>query len=196
MKRRSLIVILCAAGLLPTQELPSYRAEEKVTGTIRVWGDENMAVLLKAWSEGFRKRQPGVAFETKLKGTVTGVAGLYTGVADIALMGRDIWTAETMGFTWVLKHPPVGIEVTTGTFEARNKTVAQVIFVHRDNPISKMTLTEVDSIFGGEHLRGPRNSRTWDQLGLTGEWTGKPIHPYGFVLDSGLAIFFQQAVLK
>jgi phosphate transport system substrate-binding protein len=57
-------------------------------------------------------------------------------------------------------------------------------------------LTQVDAIFGNEHRRGPKNIRTWGELGLTGEWKDKPIHVYGFSTSRGFAVFFQSAVLN
>ena len=73
------------------------------------------------------------------------------------------------------------------------KTFALTVFVHRDNPLAKLTLPQLDGIYGAQRTggwqglnwdrdaaRGPeKNIRTWGQLGLTGEWADKPIHLYG-----------------
>ena len=67
------------------------------------------------------------------------------------------------------------------------------IVVSKDNPLTKITMKQLDGIFGSERTggwigtswhpefaRGPEgNIRTWGQLGLTGEWADKPITPYG-----------------
>ena len=82
------------------------------------------------------------------------------------------------------------------------------MFVHHDNPLARLTLQQLDGIFGAERsgglrgfkwtpedARGPeQNIRTWDQLGLTGEWAGKPIQTYGHA-PSGTARFFALKVL-
>jgi phosphate transport system substrate-binding protein len=176
--------------------LPRYQSKETVSGMIRVWGDDRMETLMSYWQEGFRKFHPDVRFETKLMGTGTGMAGLYTGVADLALMGRDSTSSEIMAFEWVFRYKPLGIEVTTGSLNVPGKTFAVTVFVHKDNPLSKLTLTQLDAIFGSEHLRGPRNIRTWGELGLTGDWKDKPIHPYGYDVETGTGWFFRQAVFK
>jgi phosphate transport system substrate-binding protein len=68
--------------------------------------------------------------------------------------------------------------------------------VHKDNPLSLLTLAQLDAIFGYEHLRGPQSIRTWGQLGLRGEWAKQPIHLYGFDAYSGSGRFFRHAVLN
>ena len=175
---------------------PHYRPGQIVSGVIRVWGNERMDTLMKYWQEGFQKYQANVRFETKLLGTGTGMAGIYTSVADIALMGREATAAEIMAFEWVFKYKPLRVEVSTGSLNVAGKSFAVAVFVHRDNPLSKLTLTQLDAIFGSEHLRGPRNIRTWGDLGLKGEWKDKPINPYGYDAETGPSAFFEKAVFN
>jgi ABC-type phosphate transport system substrate-binding protein len=72
-------------------------------GTIRIWGHgsrtgsfaENLVGL---WNGRFRRLNPGVRFEVALRGDSAAIGGLYTGAADIALMGREIRPIELQGF--------------------------------------------------------------------------------------------------
>ena len=195
----SLILIALIAINSRAQDMNSllpYQSREAVSGTIRIWGDDRMETLMSYWQEGFRKFHPDVRFETKLMGTGTGMAGLYTGVADLALMGRASTSSEIMAFEWVFRYKPLGIQVATGSLGVPGKTFAVAVLVHKDNPLSKLTLTQLDAIFGSEHLRGPRNIRTWGELGLTGDWKDKPIHPYGYDVETGTGWFFRQTVFK
>jgi phosphate transport system substrate-binding protein len=175
---------------------PSYRPEQQVSGTIRSWGDKQMAPLLEEWEKGFSKFHGNVRFEGRLKGTDTGMAGVYSEVADLAFMGRPAGTEEVMAFEWVFRYKPLGIQVATGGLDAPGKTAALEILVNAGNPISKLTLAQVDAIFGAEHKRGPQNIRQWGDLGLSGEWASKPIHTYGYALESDVAGFFRTLVLK
>src|SRR5689334_7484899 len=98
----------------------------------------------------------------------------------------------------------------TGSYDVRGWTFALGAFVHKDNPLSKLTMEQLDGILGSERsggwdgldwktsvARGPeKNIRTWGQLGLTGEWADKPIHVYGFSLRYNTATEFCDAVLK
>ena len=56
-------------------DLPSYRPQQKVSGTIRMWGsnyivDGNVG---QYWEEGFRKFQPDIKFDFHMKTTVAAV---------------------------------------------------------------------------------------------------------------------------
>jgi phosphate transport system substrate-binding protein len=71
------------------------------------------------------------------------------------------------------------------------------VYVHRDNPLTKLTLAQVEAIFGKSRRRGHKqNITTWGQLGLTGEWANRPISIYGRNSASGTYGFFKELVLK
>jgi len=164
--------------------------------TIRIWGDEAMQAMVALWESGFRRAHPEAAFETKLTGTGTAIAGLYTGEADVAFMGRPVNPVEVMGFAWVKGHPPAAVEVMTGSVDVPEKSSALAVLVRRDNPIERITLAQLDGIFGCEHRRGGTNLRRWGQLGLTGAWAERPIRAYAREVDSGSAVFFRDLVLR
>jgi len=176
--------------------LPPYRPEQQISGTLRSWGNDRMQAVMARWQEGFRAHHPAVQFETSLHGSGTAIAGLYTGVADIALMGRSANSTENMAFEWVFRYKPLGVQVSTGSLGVPGKSYAPVVFVHKDNPLSQLTLAQLDAVFGCEHLRGSKNFNTWSDLGLTGEWSARPIHPYGPDIQSSTASFFRELVLK
>src|SRR5258708_801177 len=163
--------------------------------TIRVWGSPQMSGVLRLWEQGFEKHYPGVRFRDELHSTASGIAGLYAGVADIAIMGREIWPTEAAAYESVLSRRPLEIEVATGSYDTPKVTFALVIYVHKSNPLSNLTLDQVASVFGEPRAAGANAIRTWDQLGLPGEWTGKPIHTYNFDYDNDKSVFFRRRVL-
>src|SRR5258708_36496682 len=167
-----IVMLLCvfAVRAQNVDTLPRYEARQPMDGVIRIWGDDQMDAVMKRWQAGFQKLHPNVRFESKLLGTGTGMAGLYSGVADIALLGRDATASEVMAFEWVFKYKPTGVEVATGSLDAPGKTFAIGVLVNNDNPLTKLTLAQLDAIFGSEHRRGARNIRTWGDLGLAGVW--------------------------
>jgi phosphate transport system substrate-binding protein len=154
-----------------------------------------MESLVQGWENGFRVHHPEVRFETSLRGTASAIGALYAGVGDVALMGREIRPFEIEAFREMLRYDPVAVEMVNGSFDVRNKDFALGVFVNRDNPISKVSMAQLDAIFGCEHRRGSKNIRTWGELGLGGEWTDRPIHVYGYQIWRGFADFFQEAVL-
>lgn len=189
---------------------PEYQPAEKVSGVIRSWGSPQMAGLLKQWQDGFRRYHPGIQFTENLKGTGMAIAGLSEWTADLALMGRQIYTFEYYGVYRRSLLLPVEIEVATGSVDVPGKSFAVAVFVHQDNPLNGLTLQQLDGIYGAPReggwqgmkweravARGPEaNIRTWGQLGLKGEWADKPIHLYGPPgLYPGGYSFFQRKVL-
>lgn len=178
-------------------DLPRYAPGSPVSGTIRTWGLNYLADgnLAKYWEEGFRKYHPGIRFDDHLYTALLSVAGLSTGVANLAA-SRKITFDDLEGFERIFNHDPVEIIMVTGSYDVPGWANALGIFVHRDNPIARLTLRQLDGIFGAARTGGyqgttwhpevarsaAENIRTWDQLGLTGEWAGKPIHVYGLNL--------------
>ena len=198
------------AALLVVAALPEYHPAQHVSGTVRVSGNDQMAALLQRWEKGFRRFHPDVRFESWLKGTASGIYGLEMRTADLALMGRAMNPFEYYGTyerSWVF---PVQVEVATGSFATPDKSPAYAVFVHRDNPIAKLTVQQLDAIFGAQRgggwnglswdvtaARGPElNVRNWGQLGATGAWADKPIHVYAPPLEGAGAItYFQSRVM-
>ena len=155
----TLAAMLLTAAALHAQPwdlsaLPAYAPKEKLSGTIRVQGNNGQETVMKYWAEGFRRHHPDVQFEVKLLSTALAVPALCTGVADIGLMGREIWPMEVLAFQRVFTKPPVSIEVSTCTFDQPFKTYPLVIFVHRDNPLTKITMEQLDGIFGSVRTGG------------------------------------------
>ena len=192
--------------------LPPYRPEAKVTDTLRSWGSNDMGGLLAGWQAGFKKFHPEVRFADKLKGTETAQAALYTEVADLALMDREILTLERHVLLRRKHTYPLAIAVATGSHDAANRAPAIAIFVHKDNPLAQLTMQQIDGIFGEQRTgawddqfrwhpelaRGPEgNIRTWGQLGLKGEWADKPVQTYGYPVTNysplpGPMLFFRK----
>ncbi len=214
---KALVGILLIAVAVPycafaqdVSVLPEYRPGHRLSGVIRSRGSDQMAPLMRSWENGFRKYQPDIRFADTLKASASAMYGLEMRTADIAVMGRPINPYERYGTyerAWVY---PVEIEVATGSYAVPHKSPAYAIFVHRDNPIARLTLKQLDGVFGAERGGGWKaltwdetaartkadNIRTWGQLGLQGAWAGKAIHVYGPPnLGAGTITYFQARVM-
>lgn len=192
---------LCAAALSQDidflKDLKPYQPEHKVSGTIRNWGNNYIPELMKDWEEGFQKYQPDVKFETHLPGTETGMAGVYGQIADLGFIGREVYSEEHNAFVGVFGYEPTVIEISSGSYATPHRTFSLQVFVHNDTPLAKLTLTQLNRIFGcGCNEKGHGPIRSWGQLGLTGEWADKPIHVYGYNFDTGMAGYFKKVVLS
>jgi len=214
MTQRTLIVLsilaltFTCAYAQNSEALPQYQPEQKLAGVIRIFGSE-LAGMVKVWEEGFRKYQPEVRFEDKFPSSDAATAGLVSGVADIGTTGREPVLTEFLAFNETFKYDLVNVAVATGAQDFIGRTWAPVIFVNKDNPLTRLTMKQLDGIFGAARTGGydgyrwmPQfarpvtdDIRTWGQLGLTGEWKDKPINTYGYA-NTGMAKFFELKVFN
>jgi phosphate transport system substrate-binding protein len=181
--------------------IPAYQPEQQVSGVIRIWGHGSLKIpwmkpLVTFWEEGFRQFHPGIRIQYEMHGTSSAIPALFMGVGDLAILGEEVDPAAAATFEKVKHYPPRSLEVVTGSLDVRNFDYAQMFFVHKDNPITQLTLAQLDAIFGEEHRRSQGNIRNWGQLGLTGEWADKPITPYGWKIDDSFGFFLEQTLLS
>lgn len=184
------------------QDLKPYEPQQRVHGTIRNWGNNYIPGLMKAWEDGFRKFQPDVRFDDNLPGTEAALAGLYGNIADLAFIGREGYRPEIDAFRGRFGYEPLGLEISSGSFDTPHKTFALMVFTHKDNPIDHLTMAQVKAIFGcgcngpGEiGGAGLKPIRKWGDLGLAGAWADRPIHVYGYNFDTGMAGYFDRVAL-
>lgn len=178
------------------QVLPPVRPLPAVTKIIRLRGNAEMQAVVRSWADGFMRSHPGVRVEVDLDGSDVGMAALYTGRADIALLGREAAAQELKAFEWIFRYRPARVEIMTGGLARPGGSPALAFYVHRDNPLAQLTLRQADALFSPERRRGgPTPLRTWGDLGLTGEWADKPIRLYAPDTESGTGRFFRAAVL-
>jgi len=117
---------------------------------------------------------------------------------------------ELLLFQRFTNRDPLEITVATGSYDVPGWQPAFGIVVHRDNPLTGLTMAQLDGIFGAERLggwegtswhpeyaRGPeKNIRTWGQVGLAGEWKDAPINVYGLNLRYHQATEISDRILK
>jgi phosphate transport system substrate-binding protein len=189
-----------------TASLAPYVPERAVSGTIRIFGSP-LAEQVKAWQDGFRRFHPDVRFDDRFPTSDGAVGGLISGAADIGSGGREPMLTEYLAFNETFGYDLVEVAVATGAFDIKGRTWAIVVFVNKDNPITRLTMKQLDGIFGAARTGGYRgykwypqlgrtakdDVRTWGQLGLTGEWADKPIQTYGYAF-TGMTNFFQREV--
>jgi phosphate transport system substrate-binding protein len=163
---------------------------------LRVWAYDGVAPQLLRWEQAYTVQHADVRFENHMHGAAAVMAGLYDGIADVVFMGREIWPVETMAYRWVYQQQPFGIIVATAGLHAPGQMFTPVVLVNAHNPLSGISVSQLDAIYGSEHRAAPANIRTWGELGLQGEWKDKPIHPWGFGGDDALGVYFRHDVLR
>ena len=136
-------------------DLPRYQIREAVSGTIRNFGF-GLGGVLKLWEDDFRKIHPGIRFDDKLPTSDAAIPALVTRC-------RGSRTGRRRGDTH--RKPLVlrGLRLSRHRYRRRLRGLRRrrqiqrpVIFVHQDNPITKLTIKQLDGIFGAERTAGMR----------------------------------------
>lgn len=176
----------------------AYQPGPTIVGDLRAWGYQSFRETMKVWAERFEGHYPGIRFGTKfVTGTSPANAAILTSVAEFGLFGREIRPGEIISFGRVYPYEQLPFRVAGGAFDTPNKTPALGVYVHRDNPLRQLSLTQLDALYSRDRLRGGGEAiRTWGQLGLTGEWADKPITIYGMPPVFGTAEFLRLRILR
>jgi ABC-type phosphate transport system substrate-binding protein len=174
--------------------LPPYAPAAPVNGVISSVGSDGMKTLMDRWMREFRRVQPGVRKGERWEhlGTLNGFYALIAGETDLAPMGREIWPDERAAYEATRhQNAPLEIRVARGGFDTPQRTTAQAIFVNASNPLAQITLPQLAAILGR-----PQTITRWGQLGLTGQWTARPVTIYTPPLVAPNAMSMQIMVLK
>jgi phosphate transport system substrate-binding protein len=195
------------SGPFATAEVDSalthYTPQAQVTGTFKVQGSETMYPLLSRLSLEFQRRQPKVAIDVRGGGSTKAIAEFLqpplSKVGKVMLpedravsfqliaTSRELFDAEVKEFTAQHGYEPTAIPVAVD---------AVALYVHKENPVSGLTLEQVDAMFSTTRNRGYKTAIThWGQLGLTGGWEKATIQLYGRDRKSGTRAFFQEHCL-
>jgi len=164
--------------------LPVYEPEQQISGVLRIMGTP-LDSLIGQWAGKFKEHHKRIRFTTYLINTSQAIAGLVEDTADIGVMGHAAWRTSLQGFEETFGYPPTAIRIASGSYDdPKGSTPGLVFFVHKDNPLNKISLKQIDGIFGAARTGGWRgtqwsndpargesgNIRTWGQLGLEGDW--------------------------
>ncbi len=187
-KLRALALVPALIGTMASAaESYSYQKVPGISGNLSAVGSDTLNNLMTMWSEAFAKIYPGVKIQVEGKGSSTAPPALIQGVSQLGPMSRSMKSSEKEEFEKKFGFAPTEISVAIDTL---------AVYVHRDNPIKGLSLQEVDAIFSKNRNGGfGKDITTWGQLGLTGQWSNKPISLYGRNSASGTYGFFKEEAL-
>ena len=162
---------------------------------LRVWGNPALAPLVERWVRGFGASHRHVRIALHMAGSDIGMAGLYTGEADIALLGRAATDSELKAFEWVHRHAPLRVEILRGSLESRGRSPALAAFVQADNPLRSIDFAQLQGLIEARPPPGVPRIRTWGQLGVRGKWAAHAVDLYVPDTESGTGRFLRDTVL-
>ncbi len=163
-----------------------YQSTSGVSGTLKSIGSDTLNNLMTLWAEDFKKIYPGVKIEIEGKGSSTAPPAMIAGTAQFGPMSRAMRPAEKDQFEAKYGYKPTEVRVAVD---------ALAVFVHKDNPVKCLSLGQLDGIFSVTRNTGSPDLKTWDQLGVTGEYAGKTISLFGRNSASGTYGYFKEVAL-
>ncbi len=177
-----------SASAAPTavdSAIPEYKPVSGISGNLNSIGSDTLNNLMTFWAEGFKKAYPNVNIQIEGKGSATAPPALIEGTAQLGPMSRPMKNEELDAFEKKFGYKPTEIKVAVD---------ALAVFVHKDNPIKGLSLTQVDGIFGSTLKRGGKDAKTWGDVGLS-DWASSAISLYGRNSASGTYGFFKEHAL-
>ena len=176
------------AGSAPvaSDALPPYAIADVLSGKITSVGDSTTTNLVARAAAEFRRIYPNVKLGATAELARTGLTALLEGRADIVAMSRALTPEEVADFQKKHGYPPTQIKVAAD---------ALAIYVEKSNPVTGLTLVQLDGIFSRTQRRGGGSIETWGQVGLTEKWAKRPITIYGYDPVDGVNQTFRQQVL-
>ena len=173
---------------VPTS-IPNYQPQTKVKGPIDLIGTDALSDLGDEWSSAFRKVHPEANLIFRPKLTKEAVKGFVEGSSLLIITAREFTTDENKAFQAKFGYMPMRIPVCLD---------ANIIFVNKNNPLTSITMEQLDAIYSKSRLGGAKAPAVvWGDLGLRGEWAKLPIHAYS--REEGTATrasFAEKALLK
>ena len=167
--------------------IAAYQKTSGVAGNLSSIGSDTLNNVMTLWAETFRKAYPSVQVQVEGKGSSTAPPALIAGTAQLAPMSRAMKADELDAFEKKFGYPPTQIRVAID---------ALAVYVHKDNPLEKLTLTQVDAIFSNTRRCGaPAAIDNWGDTGVKGALAAQPIRLYGRNSASGTYGYFKETAL-
>jgi phosphate transport system substrate-binding protein len=166
--------------------IAGYEKASGISGNVNSIGSDTLNNLMTFWAEGFQKQYPNVRIQIEGKGSSTAPPALIAGTAQLGPMSRAMKAEEIDEFEKKYGYKPTAIKVAVDGL---------AVYVHKDNPLTELTLQQVDGIFSKTRKGGGKDIGEWGKLGLTGDWASRPISLYGRNSASGTYGFFKENAL-
>ena len=193
-KKIALAMALSSAGMMAAHaatavdaDLPTYEKASGVSGNLSSVGSDTLANLMTLWAEGFKRFYPNVNIQIQAAGSSTAPPALTEGTANFGPMSRKMKDKELAAFEEKYGYKPTAVPVAID---------ALAVYVHKDNPISGLSIADVDAIFSSTmKCGGSENINTWGKAGLTGAWANRDVQLFGRNSVSGTYGYFKNKAL-
>lgn len=168
-------------------DLVEYTVASGVSGNLSSVGSDTLANLMTLWAEEYKRFYPNVNIQIQAAGSSTAPPALAEGTSNLGPMSRKMKDKELAAFEEKYGYKPTAIPVAID---------ALAVYVHKDNPITGMSIAQVDAIFSNTRLCGAdADISTWGDFGLQGNWAKRDIQLFGRNSVSGTYGYFKKKAL-
>lgn len=184
-----------------------YVNHNGLQGKLSIAGSDTMRPLISKLAAQFSSLHPGAQVAVEGTGSSAAIREFLLGLSyqrrgdkvqskgtagsntvELLASSRQLTEAESKGFESNYGYRPLEVPIAMD---------AVAVYVNKDNPLQRLTLAEVDAIFGKDHKRGLPSVTNWSQIGLGDSALAKqPVHLYGRDKRSGTREFFKHVALK
>lgn len=184
----------------PTPEvdpaLPAFEPHRPaLSGTVRFVHSDRTIGIVPRWVESLGQYHPDLKIETLIVASSVAAQTFVDGDADLAFIGREMLWGERDLFAAHFGGLPRRFAGCGGNLDIPGTTHAVAVFVHKDNPLTQISLDQLDAVYSTTRNQGLNTIRTWGDLGLEGEWADQPIKLWGQTPDVGFDRFVQERSL-
>ena len=171
--------------------LPDYVPHQQVAGSVVGYsGMDTVEKMMAAWNDAFRKFHPNAHFSVVQKDGLAPEDRIALGPNTM-----EVFHVTDHEYENTYGYEPFRIKVCAAAYILKSHVSAIGVYVNKDNPLTSISLRQLDAIFSAERRRGyPADITTWGQLGLTGPWADRAIHLYGFYWRDDVTDYFKQLV--
>lgn len=181
------LTTLATADINVDADLGEYATTSGVSGNLSSVGSDTLANLMTLWAEEFKRFYPNVNIQIQAAGSSTAPPALAEGTSNVGPMSRKMKDKELAAFEEKFGYKPTAIPVAID---------ALAVYVHKDNPITGLTIADIDAIFSNTRkCGGDADIATWDDIGLTGDWARRDIQLFGRNSVSGTYGYFKKKAL-
>lgn len=167
--------------------LPSYEKASGVSGNFTSVGSDTLNNLMTLWAESYKRFYPNVNIQIQGAGSSTAPPALIQGASNFGPMSRTMKDEEIVAFEKKHGYKPTAVPVAID---------ALAVYANKDNPVTGLSITQVDAIFSSTRKCGGAKEITkWGDVGMTGDWAGRPIALYGRNSVSGTYGYFKEKAL-
>lgn len=175
------------ASDLLDKDLPVYTKASGVSGNLSSVGSDTLANLMTLWAEEFKRSYPNVNIQIQAAGSSTAPPALTEGTSNIGPMSRKMKDKELAAFEKKFGYKPTPVAVAID---------ALAVFVHKDNPVEGLSISQVDAIFSSTRKCGAKaDAKTWGDVNVAGSLADKSIQLFGRNSVSGTYGYFKKKAL-